>query len=199
MTSRGLTPGPGVANFVFAAATKNHFPDPRGRYRDKPSEWCPYFPPENHKIINLARQVAHRQHIEFREIRIDQHLEIELKSACERKNLTLVVADAQSLEHCSAIKVFDPEDWQGTAVLMPWHGGREAFEHHRSNISLTFPIRSREASRPFLAPIETKAEFESRLEITLTELQAAVINAGAVGRGNPDDPPAILVGPGGGG
>jgi FxsC-like protein len=195
---QGWLPGPRVANFVFAAGLSKQFPEPRGRYGTTPSEWRPYFPPEPNTVSDLARQATKQQSLLFRELPIDQHLDDELKSACDRKNLTLVVADAQTLGHCAAITVFDQENWHGTAVLVPWSGDREDWKQHSRTLSGTFPVRSQANAPPFHAPIETRPEFERTLEITLAELQATVINAGAEGKKKTDDPPTMLAGPGGG-
>jgi FxsC-like protein len=176
---QGWLPGPRVANFVFAASVSKHFPAPPGRYGPTPSEWRPYFPPEPHTVSDLAHKATRHQSLLYRELPIDEHISTELTSACERKNLTLVVADVRTLSHCAPIDAFDRENWHGTAVLVPWAEGTGAWEEHRGALSRTFPIRSQANTPPFRAPIGTKLEFEQQLELTLTDLQTAVINSGA--------------------
>jgi hypothetical protein len=194
---QGFLQGARVANFVFAAGLSKHFPQLRGKYGSAHSEWRPYLPPESDTVSDLSRQAAKRQSLDFREIAMDDHLEVELKSACKRKNLTVVVADAQALQHCEAVSVFDREDWHGTAVLMPWNGERETWERHWPTVSGTFPIRSQAKAPPFKGPIETAADFQRELEQTLTELRSAVTNISADERDKIDLSPTMLNGPGG--
>jgi hypothetical protein len=197
---QGYLPGPGIANFVFAAGLAQHFPLPLGRYGTRPSEWRPYLPPVGRTILDLARTVTNRQSLRFREIPIDQNLDAELNGARNRKNLTLVVADAQALPlpYCSPITVFDQESWEGTAVLMPWDGKAGPWDNQLHNVVGAFPVRSQASAPPFQAPIQTATDFENTLDLTLTELQSAVIAVGANKKEKTDRGPATLAGPGGG-
>jgi hypothetical protein len=194
---QGFLHGPRVANFVFAAGLAKHFPEPPGKYGTAHSEWRPYFPPESCTVFTLTKQVTKRQSLEFREIAVDDHLEVEMSNACKRKNLTLVVADAQALPHCEAVSAFDRENWHGTAILMPWNEGREIWERQLPIISGIFPIRSQSQTPPFIGPIETVSDFRRELEETLSDLRSAVIDASADERDKTDRSPTMLIGPGG--
>ena len=199
ITPQGWRPGPTVVNFVFAAGLSQSFPEPPGRYGTKPSEWRPYLPPEGRTISELARKVTNRISLHFREIPIDQNLGVELAGARDRKNLTVVVADPQALPipDCPPITVFDQESWEGTAVLMPWDEKIGPWDQQLKTVVGTFPVRSQAKAPPFQAPIQTALQFDHTLEVTLVELQSAVIKAEAEKKKRTDDSPSTLTGPGG--
>lgn len=194
---QGFLHGPRVANFIFAAGLSKHFPEPAGKYGTARSEWRPYFPPVADTVIALTKQVTKRQSLEFREIPIDDHLHFEMSNACKRKNLTLLIADAQALPHCKPVSIFDRESWLGTAVLMPWNDAGDTWKWHLPSVTGTFPIRAQSNAPPFKGPIATMSDFQRELEETLTDLRSAVTNASADERKKTDTSPTVLIGPGG--
>ena len=196
-TPQGWISGPGVANFVFAAGLDREFPQPRGRYGATAADWRPYLPPEAATISELILKVTHRQNLLFREIPIDQYLAEELQAALARKNLTLIVADPQSLQmpQYHSVTVFDQNTSEGTAVLMPWDDQFGLWHAQVNNVQGAFQVRSQAKSPPFHAPIRTSIEFDQTLDTTLNQLRGAVTTAEAQGKPRTDNGPADLSGP----
>jgi FxsC-like protein len=196
---QGWLPGPGIANFVFAACLGGDLPLPLGRYGEKPSEWRPYLPPWKTTVSEAARSVTKKQSLRYREIPIDQDLPRELETARNRKNLTLVIADPRTLPMSPYHRVteFDHDPWEGTAVLMPWDDSLGPWEDNKSVVASTFPIRSQAKDPPFQAPIKTLEEFEQSLDVALTGLRAAVTRVEAEKKEKSDDPPTGVQGPSG--
>lgn len=197
---QGWLPGPGVANFVYAAGLSSEIPLPAGRYGAKSCDWRPYLPPVPSTIGELAKGVTDKQSLRYREIPIDGNLEAELQAARERKNLTVVVADPNTLpmQQYQPVTVFDKAPWEGTAVLMPWDGIIRPWDAQlEATVSSSFPIRSQSKAPPFQAPILTAVDLAKTLDITLTDLRAAVTQAGAKDKEKTDEPPAQVTGPSG--
>ena len=195
---QGWLPGPGVANFVYAAGLSHELPQPAGRYGTKSSNARPYLPPEPTTIGELARAVTGKQSLRYREIPIDHNLESELQAARDRKNLTVVVADPNTLamQQYQPVTVFDKAPWEGTALLMPWDGMIRPWDAQlQATVTTSFPIRSQSKAPPFQAPILTVNDFAKTLDITLTDLRAAVTQVGAMVKDKTDEPPAQVVGP----
>jgi FxsC-like protein len=196
---QGWLPGPNVANFVYAAGLSHELPQqPVGRYGTKSSEWRPYLPPEPATICEIAKSVTGKQSLRYREIPIDHNLEAELQSARDRKNLTVVVADPNTLtmQQYQPVTVFDKAPWEGTALLMPWDESLQPWDEQlQKTVTSSFPIRSQSKAPPFQAPILTVADLAKTLDVTLTDLRAAVTQAGAQQKEKTDEPPAQVVGP----
>jgi FxsC-like protein len=194
---QGWLPGPGVANFVYAAGLKAELPAPSGRYGANASEWRPYFPPGQTTIGDLVYGITSKQSLRYREIPIDDDLEGELTAARERKNLTILVADPQTLRMPAyqSITTFDGNPWEGTAMMVPWDGTLGPWEDSIQHVSTLFPIRSGGKAPPFRAPIADMPSFEQALDITLTELRAAVTRVEAEKKDKSDAPPSQVVGP----
>jgi FxsC-like protein len=197
---QGYLPGPGVACFVYAAGRRSEIPQPPGRYGATAAEWRPYLPPERATVAEIARSIASRQSLSYREIPVDDNLPTELSGARERKNLTLVVADPCTLpmQPYRPVTVFDGDPWEGTAVLMPWDGAIGPWDERlQSIVRNTFPVRSQAKAPPFQAPIPTVADFERTLDLTLTDLRAAITRTESEKKQKTDGPPPQVVGPSG--
>lgn len=195
----GWISGPGVANFVFAAGSHHEFPEPQGRYGASAADWRPYLPPEATTISELAARVVRRQNLLYREIPADQHLDTELRAALARKNLTVVVADPQSLSmpQYHPIIVFDQDTSEGTAVLMPWDDQIGPWTAQTGKVRQTFHVRSQALSPPFHAPIRTSIDFDEILDATLNQLRGGLTAVQAKAKPRTDTGPAGLSGPGG--
>ena len=109
----GWLPGPGVANFVFAAAINKQLQKPTGRYGASAAEWRPYLPPVAKTVSEIAKEAAKKHCLRYREIVVNDKLVAELQGARDRKNLTLVLADAQTLpiDQYQPVATFDTETW----------------------------------------------------------------------------------------
>jgi FxsC-like protein len=173
----GWLKGPDVANFVFAAGVKALIP--KVRYGEKPGQWQPYLPPSLTTISQYAVQaVRKRRPFKFREIPVTPEIEEELKGAKERKNLTVVVADPQSLplEALRKVHKHDELAWEGTAVLLPcddastWESRAVQDELQRA-----FPKHILVAGTSYPGRIASADELERSLDMTLGELYSAVI------------------------
>src|SRR5262249_23503733 len=116
ITPAGWIPGPSVINFVFAAGGVSQLKEPAGRYRSSASEWRPYHPPETRTIEEIAKAAAKKHSLRYREIPVDPQLEYELDGTKQRKNLTLMLADAQTLSLPShqLVSSFDRHTWTGS-------------------------------------------------------------------------------------
>ncbi|MEK6374708.1 MAG: hypothetical protein AABO58_18675 [Acidobacteriota bacterium] len=193
--------GPGVANFVYAASSGAELPQPPGRYGTRASEWRPYLPPHQKTIEQMARTVAKQQSLKYREIQVSENLPQELAGARNRKNLTIVVADPQTLPMPAyrAVSAFDDDPWDGSAVLMPWdeHPSLGRWEDTLEIVKNMFKIRSQVKTPPFQAPIKAFEDFEPMLDLTLVNLRGAVTHAEAEKKPKTDEPPTQVTGPSG--
>ncbi len=191
-------PGPSVANFVYAAPAREQLPPP-GRYGKKASQWRPFHPKYQHTIAEMARSVTKLQQpaLKYREIPMDPDFQVELQAASDRKNLTIVVADAPTLPmvDLAAVKAFDEDPWDGTAVLIPSNEPEmwAKWMADEGILPATFKIRARGVGRPF-KPVEEFTEFEPLLDVTLTNLRAAVTRVEAEKKPKTDDPPTQILG-----
>jgi hypothetical protein len=194
----GWVPGPGVANFVFAAAIGDELQKPPGRYGMTPSDWRPYLPPEARTIADISREAAKKNSLRYREIVVDQKLAQELKGARDRKNLTLVLADPQTLpiHQYQPVATFDSHTWEGTALLMLWDGAAGPWEDLtlQTVVSKTFPIRTQLKPPSYLAPVRSITELETVLDTTLADLRGALTKAEAEKKEKIDEPPAQVSG-----
>jgi hypothetical protein len=198
----GWLPGPGVANFVYAASSSAELPEPERRYGARASDWRPYFPPHLNTIEQMARAVAGQQLLKYREIPVNENLPEELVGARNRKNLTIVVADPKTLPFPAyrAVSSFDDDPWDGSALLMPWDDNPSLgpWEDTQEIIKNTFKIRSQVKTPPFQAPIKAFEDFGPMLDLTLVNLRGAMIHAEAEKKPKTDEPPTQVIGPSGG-
>lgn len=194
----GWRPGPEVANFVFAAARKTELEKPAGRYGTMPSDWRPYLPPEPKTIAEISRAATKKNSLLYREIPVDSDLAQELQGAKDRKNLTLVLADPQTLPilKYQPVATFDSHTWEGTALLMlcddiavPWEDVTL-----QTVVSKTFPIRTQLKPPSYLAPVRSATELETKLDTTLADLRSALTKAEAEKKEKLDEPPARVSG-----
>lgn len=172
----GWLPGPDVANFVFAAGVDALVQKPR--YGPKPGHWRPYLPPSPTSVSEYAVQAVHkRQDFKFREIPVTSHLDQDIEEAKKRKNLTVLVADPQSLtlEPLNNVRKIDDLLWEGSAVLLPcddqptWDDAAVQVE-----VKKAFPKHILAAGTAYYGRISTADELERKLDMTLGELYSAV-------------------------
>src|SRR5262249_35382689 len=95
--SGGWIPGAGVVNFVYAAAKAADLPISPGRYGETAASWRPYLPPEPRTIEDMAKAAAKKNSLRYREILINGQFANELAGTKQRKNLTVVIVDPQTL------------------------------------------------------------------------------------------------------
>lgn len=179
----GWLHGPEVANFVFAAGVNALIPQPR--YGVKPGNWTPYLPPPKTVSEYAVQAVRKRRSFKFREIPITPQIGDDLAEAKERNNLTLLVADPQSLalKPLSYIHSHDALAWEGSAVLLPcddiksWQDQavqaevQKAFPKHILSAGTAAP--GSPAAEPLRIP--SPEELQRKLESKLDELRSAVV------------------------
>lgn len=195
----GWLSGPGVANFVFVAARAQEIKAPAGRHGDKPANWRPFLPPVPRTISEIARAATSKHSLLYREILADHNLPAELEGARDRKNLTLVVADAQSLSvpGFESVKAFDGDTWEGASLLVPWNDLPAQWDGNAlPQVTASFPIRSQLKPPAFRAPIQCAEDLDALLDITIADLRSAVTKAGTEKKAKTDDAPPQIVGPG---
>lgn len=193
MGPSGWVGGPGVANFVLAAASGSDLPEHAARYGAGSTEWRPFLPPDGAKASDLLKAIANREGLLFRQIPVDEHLEQELEAARGRKNLSIVVVDPDSLKVApnDKVTVFDRDPWDGTAVIVPWNEQCGPWtESARTTVEVAFPVRSKAHDRPYVGPLTTAGEMAKAVEVTLTKLRQAVTAAAASKKERTDAPPA---------
>jgi hypothetical protein len=196
----GWLPGPDVVNFVFAAGLRQEIPTPNGRYGAMPADWRPYLPPVGTTIREYARQATRKHSLRFREIALDEGLEIELRAARDRKNLTLVLADPRTLPIGSYryVESLDALWWEGAALLLPCDGvAAEWNAETQGQVIRRFPVISQLKPPTFQAPIRSAEDLETSLDVTLAELRALVTRTESVKKERTDHPPSQIVGSGG--
>jgi hypothetical protein len=126
---------------------------------------------------------------------VDENLAGELEAANARCNLTIVIADPLSLatDRGKISAVFDQRFWDGSALLLPLDAPAGVWDATiQGEIGRAFPVLSRLAPPVFHAPIVTAGDLESRLDDTLSQLQAVVTKAGAASRDKTDSGPAQI-------
>src|SRR5262245_3557446 len=195
----GWLPGPGVVNFIFAAARGTELALPAGRYGPNSAEWRPFLPPVAQTISHLAKAAAQKHALRYREIVVNDQLGAELDGARDRKNLILVIVDAGSLRfpEYRLVSVFDAHTWEGAALFLPWDDVPGAWDGAAlPAVAASFPIRSQLKPPAFHAPIRSAEELESVLDITLTDLRAALTKVETEKKPKTDDAPAQIAGPG---
>jgi hypothetical protein len=196
ITSGGWILGPGVVNFVFAAGVDSELNSPAGRYGGKAAEWRPYLPPEPRTIEEIARAAATKHSLRYREIVIDQQLSNELDGTRNRKNLTLVLADPQTLALAilkyQPLKSFDGHTWAGTSLMILWDGVISPLI--QQTISQTFPIKSVLKPPLYRPQIGTADDLDKLLDITLAELRASMTQTETKDKDKTDDAPAQISG-----
>jgi hypothetical protein len=173
----GWLPGPEVANFVFATGSNQEFPQPVGRYGAKPSEWRPYLPPEPDTILQHAKKAA--KGFKFREIPVNDGLGTELMAAQDRKNLTVILADAKALASQSLAPIRDLEKvwWEGSALVFPLDDPASKWnDEARQSVKNAFPVLS-QLQTENIKTIGNGRELESNLPLMLTGLHANVKQA----------------------
>jgi hypothetical protein len=173
----GWLKGPEVVNFVFAAGVKANLPKPR--YGTQPGQWQPYLPPSLTTISEYAVQaVRKRRPFKFREIPVSPDIEQDLAEAKERKNLTLVVADPQSLTlpPLNPVRKHDDLAWEGSAVLLPCDD-LQTWEDKavQDEVQKAFPKHILVAGTAYPGRIPSSEELESKLDLVLGELHSAVV------------------------
>jgi hypothetical protein len=190
----GWLKGPEVVNFVFVAGVKAIVPKPR--YGAQPGQWQPYLPPSLTTISEYAvRAVRKRRPFKFREIPVGPSIEKDLADAKERKNLTLVVADPESLAlpRLNLVRKHDDLAWEGTAVLLPcddlqtWDNASVQTE-----VLNAFPKHVKVAGTAYPGRIGSSAELESKLDSVLGELHSAVVKSVTIGLPVTDVAPSQL-------
>jgi len=197
-TRSGWLPGPGVANFVFAAAKNQQLPIPAGRYGSAAAEWRPFLPPVARTISDIARAAAKKHSLRYREILINDQLATELQNARDRKNLTVVLVDPGTLEihEYRTVGAFDTHTWEGASLLIPWNGVSDAWKTVAlPSVATAFPIKSQLKPPAFLGPIYTADEFDQLLDVTLADLRGALTRAETEKKEKIDEAPAQIVGP----
>jgi hypothetical protein len=190
----GWLEGPEVANFVFAAGVKELLPTIR--YGETPAHWQPYLPPCLTTISEYAVQaVRKRRSFKFREIPVTAHIYTDLEQAKQRKNLTLLVADPQSLAlpPLNNVRKHDELAWEGTAVLLPCDDAL-TWENIaiQDQVQRAFPKHIVVAGAAYPGRISSADELERKLDITLGELHSAVIKKMTTGLPVTDAAPAQL-------
>jgi hypothetical protein len=190
----GWAPGPGVANVVFAAAIGNELQQPAGRYGSMAAEWRPFLPPEPRTIAEIVRTAAKKNGLRYREIPVDKQLATELQGARDRKNLSLVLADPQSLQIAKygPVATFDSQTWVGTALLMLWDDLAGPWEDAtlQTIVTKTFPIRAQLKAPSYQAPVRSAAELETILDTTFADLRNALTKAETEKKERLFEPPA---------
>jgi hypothetical protein len=188
----GWLSGPEVANFVFASALKNEIPHPEGRYGSHGSEWRPYLPPDATTVLEHARSATRKQSLKFREIPISTDMDDELGSVKRRKNLSVVIADPKALhlKSCQPIGVLEKHWWEGSALILP----SEDEQTCQNGLNATFPLLSQLKTPNVRGPVRTSKELELTLDLTLTELRAAVTRVETSKKKKTDEAPPMLTG-----
>jgi FxsC-like protein len=175
----GWLKGPEVANFVFAAGVKELIKINKVRYGERSGQWLPYLPPSLTTISQYAVQaVRKRRPFKFREIPVTPEIVEQLEGAKERKNLTVVVADPQSLtlEALRKVHKHDELAWEGTAVLLPCDDANTwESQAVQDELQRAFPRHILIAGTSYPGRIASADELERRLDMTLGELYSAVI------------------------
>lgn len=189
----GWLPGPEVVNFVFVAQSKEDCPNPEGRYGSNSSEWRPYFPSELETILDHASEAVKKQ-FRFREIRVDDDLPAELKSAKERRNLSVVVGDPRALvlEDFKSVRSIEELWWEGSALLLPCHEPVDPWEPQAPKLKSALPILSQAKLANYRGPLRTPAELQAALDATLCELRKAVTQPAIDNKQKSADPPPDL-------
>ena len=189
--------GPSVANFVFAAAQDTELKQPQGRYGERSAEWRPYLPPESRTIADIAKGVAQKRQLKYREIGVDGNLAGELEATRKRNNLTFVLADPQTLpiEKYKPIESFDKDPASGGSLMLLWDGlvGPWETDSLQKTIKERFPVKSQLSSPFFNAPIRTAQELEDRLDVTLTNLLGSMTRDQSRGKDKTDTAPVQIV------
>lgn len=88
----GFLAGPEVANFIFAAESRDECPQPAGRYGTTGSEWRPFFPIEPETALDHAAKGL-KKRFRFREIRLGETFRSDLEQAKKRKNLSIMIGE----------------------------------------------------------------------------------------------------------
>jgi hypothetical protein len=198
-TDSGWVTGPGVANFVFTAARNNQLPMPPGRYGATAAEWRPFLPDVARTISEIARAAAKKHSLRYREIVVNSQLVAELQDAKNRKNLTLVLADPQTLQinEYQVVSVFDGHTWEGAALLVPWNDVPDSWSQVALPVLVaSFPIKTQLNPPAYLAPIVTADEFDRVLDVTLADLRTLFTRVESEKKARTDIAPAQLEGPG---
>jgi hypothetical protein len=193
----GWLPGPDVVNFVFAAGIRHEIPVPAGRYGAVPAEWRPYLPPVGTTIREYARQATGKHSLRYREIPVNDRLEVELRAARDRKNLTVVLADPRTVPigTYQGVQVLDALLWEGTALLLPCDGAAAEWNPEtQQHVSHRFPVISQLKAPTYQAPIRTAEDLQTSLDVTITELRALVTRKETQKKEKTDDPPPQVVG-----
>ena len=191
----GWLPGPGVANFVFAAALNTDLKE--ARYGATPADWRPYLPPVATTIAEMAKAAAKKHSLRYREILVNDQLAVELHGARDRKNLTLLLADPRTLpiQQYQPIGAFDGLTWEGTSLLLLWDGAAGSWQQQEPVVTHTFPIRSQLKAPAYLGPVSSAGDLEKLLDTTLADLRSALTKAETEKKEKIDEGPAQLTGP----
>jgi FxsC-like protein len=194
--------GPDVTTFVYAAGLRHEVPTAPPQYGDTSADWRPYYFADSKTVSEIARRIAARQSLSYREVVADDGLAAEIQRSRSRKNVTLAVADPRTLDldRCKPVSVLDEDPWDGTAVLIPWGDGSGPSwnESFQQTVKALFPKRSTADEPYFRSPIATFSEFEAALDATLTRLRGAMTRNEANQHPPTDSGPPRLSGPSGG-
>jgi FxsC-like protein len=202
---RGWIPGPNVVNVILIAASAAQLQSPPGRYGSSPSDWRPYLPRSARTASEISRLVAGKNGFLYREIFLDpqspSQLRDELNNAITRKNITLVVADAHTLQvedYQDIGPAFDDKFLEGTALLMLWDDvpGPQVEATLQRTLARLFPVRTQLSAPAFHGRIRSAEEYERILEETLSDLRARVTRIETEKKAKTDQGPAVIVGPG---
>jgi hypothetical protein len=198
----GWLPGPEVANFVFVAESKDTAPAPPGRHGESAGEWRPYLPPDGSTVRHHAKEVLTKQ-FKFREIPVTDNLPGELEMARKRGNLSVIVGDPKALplETFKPVRRIEDLWWEGAAMLLPCDGTVVKWDDTdlQNAWKSAFPILSQTKPANVRGPLRSPAEFKQTLEVTLTEMRAAVTKPRIDEKAKTDEPPPMVSGRGAGG
>jgi hypothetical protein len=116
----------------------------------------------------------------------------ELGSVKRRKNLSVVIADPKALhlKSCQPIGVLEKHWWEGSALILP----SEDEQTCQNGLNATFPLLSQLKTPNVRGPVRTSKELELTLDLTLTELRAAVTRVETSKKKKTDEAPPMLTG-----
>jgi hypothetical protein len=189
--------GPEVANFVFAAPSKNELDDPEGRYGADGSQWRPFFPREMDTVLQHATDAVKKQ-FKFREIPVDDKLEAELRRAKTRGNLSIVIGEPAALDREKFKGARSIEDlwWEGCAVFATFHEHERIakLEEQEAAFRRAFPVLSQAPPSTRVGRPRNPAELQAALDAALFEMRKVLIQPAIDSKGKTDSPPPGISG-----
>jgi hypothetical protein len=188
----GFLAGPEVANFIFAAESRDESPQPAGRYGTTGSAWRPFFPTEPETALDHAAKGL-KKRFRFREILFGETFRSDLEQAKKRKNLSILIGEprALALESFKEASAFQDLWWEGFSVLLPCHQSVARCSDQDAAFQSKFPVISQVALSP-----RTPAELQDSLDRVLTKMSQAVVQPAIDAREKKNPPPPGLSGAG---